>query len=324
MPRRLRKVASSWILFTAAGLGFAAGAAQGQPMPAPTAEVGATMMAPAENGDSGPAVVDSSVGYIDPAIPGSLIRLRFDSAYRNRRPTRAEFFYPKGGSAGGPGLPQPEFNVDYQELISYFEFAWGPRFSTFVESPVRFINPDVNANSAGLGDLNLGFKYAFVSCPDRVASFQFRTYAPTGDGDRGLGTEHVSLEPALLVYQRLSDRLIVEGELRYWVPIDGTDFAGDIIRYGIGFSYGERSRCDLWLTPVAEVVGWTVLDGKASGRGPGGPFVENAEGDTIVNVKLGVRLGFGDLADVYTGYGRALTGDTWYKEIYRVELRLLF
>ena len=55
--------------------------------------------------------------------------------------------------------------------------------------------------------------------------------------------------------------------------------------------------------------------------------VKDAAGDTIVNAKIGVRLGFGPLvgpanlsrSDLYIGYGRALTGDVWYKDILRVE-----
>ena len=142
--------------------------------------------------------------------------------------------------------------------------------------------------------------------------------------DRGLGNDHVSLEPALLLYRRLGDRLRLEGELRYWIPIGGTDFAGDIVRYGIGFSYGERPADDLWLTPVVEVVGWTVLDGAQSVAPPLPPVVQDAAGDTIVNIKLGARLGLGNVADLYTGYGRALTGDVWYKDIWRTELRFAY
>src|SRR5262249_13954942 len=39
----------------------------------------------------------SAVGYIDPAIPLTQFRLRYDAAYRDNRPDRAEFFYPKCG-----------------------------------------------------------------------------------------------------------------------------------------------------------------------------------------------------------------------------------
>jgi hypothetical protein len=149
-------------------------------------------------GTSGPRVSDSSVGYIDPAIPGDVFRFRFDASYDDTRPTRDDFFYPPGGRLG-PGLPQPEPRVDFQELSAYLEMAASDRLSGFVNVPVRFINPEVNADHAGLSDVDAGFKYAFLRSSDQVATFQFRTYAPTGDAHLGLGTRHVSLEPALLL-----------------------------------------------------------------------------------------------------------------------------
>lgn len=268
---------------------------------------------------------DSSVGYIDSAIPGNVIRLRFDTAYNNNRPNRAEFFYAKGAPTG-PGLPLPEVSVDYQTIESYMEYAFGPRFSGFLTAPVRFLNPQVNDPEAGFGDMETGVKYAFISNPDMVTSFQLRTYIPTGNSTRGLGTNHASLEPGFLMFRKLTPKLNWENELRYWVALGGTDFAGDLLRYGTGFSYGERPPDRIWLTPVVEMVGWTVLSGKESvvfGAGAP-PVVLDASGDTIVNAKVGVRLGFGHCANLYFGYGRALTGDVWYKDLYRAEFRLMY
>jgi hypothetical protein len=50
----------------------------------------------------------------------------------------------------------------------------------------------------------------------------------------------------------------------------------------------------------------------------------DASGDTIVNMKAGVRFFTGEHSNFYVGYGRALTGDVWYKDIIRVEMRLVF
>lgn len=275
-------------------------------------------------GTSGPRVSDSSVGYIDSAITGDVFRFRFDAAYKDRRPTRAEFFYPRGGPAG-PGLGEPEPSVDFQEFSAYLEKAVTGRLSAFIDVPVRFINPELNADHAGFSDLDAGFKFAFIQSEDRVATFQFRTYAPTGDSRRGLGTNHVSLEPAFLFYDRLTDRFGLESELRLWAPIGGTDFAGEIVRYGIGLHYDlfKTSRCTF--TPVAEFVGWTLLDGKETVVPPSGvAFIHDAGGETILNAKLGMFVKFGDRADVYAGYGRPLTGDRWYENTFRLQFRLFY
>ena len=75
-------------------------------------------------------------------------------------------------------------------------------------------------------------------------------------------------------------------------------------------------------SPRPRAVGWTVLGGKEF------LFPENqvrdAAGDTIINAKVGVRVGLGDNSSFYLGYGRALTGDVWYKDIIRAEYRLSF
>src|SRR5207249_3391371 len=124
-----------------------------------------------------------------------------------------------GADPRAAGPPRLEKNVDYQELSAYLEVAATERLSGFVEIPSRFINPEVNINAGGLGDINAGFKWAFVARDDQVLTFQLRTFAPSGDAHHGLGNDHVSLEPALLIFQRLGDRLLLQGELRDWIPI---------------------------------------------------------------------------------------------------------
>jgi hypothetical protein len=272
-------------------------------------------------------------GYIDNAIPRTMFRLRFDAAYNDNRPDRAEFFYAKCGclrtapapfndpKAAGPG-PNPETSVDYQEISAYFEMAINPHLSILLDVPYRFINPDVNANANGFSDLVAGFKYAFIACEGNYLTFQFKVYTPTGDSLRGLGTNHVSVEPAILWQTVPSERVTLFGEVRDWQATDGSDFAGNVLRYGVGIGYDVYRSCSYRITPVLEGVGWTVLSGKESviGAVP----VVSATGDTIINVKFGVRAYVGEHSDFYVGYGRALTGEVWYKEIWRFEYRLIF
>ena len=54
---------------------------------------------------------------------------------------------------------------------------------------------------------------------------------------------------------------------------------------------------------------------------PGGRLP--VDGDTIVNLKLGMR--YTDCnRTVYAGWGHSLTGDRWYRDIFRVEYELRF
>jgi hypothetical protein len=277
----------------------------------------------AAHAQGGPVVADSTVGYIDPAIPGTYFRLRYDAAYDFPTPNRGEFFYARSGS---PGLPLPETRIDYQELSGHVEYAPWEQFSVFVNVPFRFLNPVVNENHTGLSDVDAGCKYAFLWDPDLVLTGQLRVYAPSGDVSRGLGTGHASIEPALLNYARWTERLATEAELRYWTAVGGTEgFAGSLVRYGIGVEY-QVYKTENWIVaPVAELVGWTFLSGASGSLLSTGEVISTpAAGDTIVNAKLGVRFKLRDFGSVYAGYGRCLTGDSFYRDVLRLEWRVQF
>jgi hypothetical protein len=275
----------------------------------------------------------SGAGYVDPAIPHSMVRLRFNAAYDDNRPDRAEFFYPKCGclmTRDAKGPPLTEQRVDYQDLDAYLELAYQNRVSAFISIPYRFLNPEVNANVNGFSDLEVGAKAAIIATDSTFLTAQLRTYIPTGDGSRGLGTDHVSLEPALLFYQQLGRGLVFEGEAKDWIPIGGSDFAGNVLQFGASLSYWMIQQCNFRAAPVVEVISWTVLGGKELDGSTGATI--DAAGQDIVNLKLGLRVGFGKLeqpgffsrSDLYVGYGRALTGDVWYKDLFRAEFRINF
>jgi hypothetical protein len=321
-------------------------------------------------------------GYIDPAIPRTMFRLRGDVGLDDNRPDRAEFFYSRksfatvvplipgvttplvvagtagsttvvnGGGGGQIVIVTPGTNakviganalpitgnlgllpnnprgyvsqVDYQEVSGYLEYALNPRLSVFVDVPVRFLQPDLNNATAGLSDVDAGFKAALVADKNTYVTLQFRTYAPSGNYNEGLGTGHVSLEPGLLLWQRLSDKLVLEGELKDWIPLGPTDgFAGNVLRYGLGLSYEVYHCGNMHVAPVTEFVGWSVFSGKELSGGLN-PILTGADGQTIVNAKLGVRVRFGEHSDIYAGYGRAMTGNVWYNDLARLEYRLFF
>jgi hypothetical protein len=278
--------------------------------------------------------VASRGGYIENAAPVTMFRLRYDAAYGNNRPDRAELFYAKCGCFKTPdskGPPLMETNVDYQELTPYFEYAFNDRFSMFADIPTRYINPEQNANAAGLGDVSFGAKYAFIRNQCRTVSLWLRTITPTGRPNQGLGTGNWWIEPGLLYLEQLSPRWQLFGELRNQIHLTReSDFTGNILRYGLGTSVIVVDGRWGYVAPVGEFVGWTVLSGMEADET--GQAV-SARGDTIVNAKAGLRVGFGETtlgvpyatrSDLYIGYGRALTGEVWYKNMLRVEFRYFF
>lgn len=288
---------------------------------------------PPDDEEDEPLVSDSGVGYIDPAFLADRIRFRFDAAYDNVQPSRAEFFWAANanGGAGGPvvgpgvGGQGSETRVDYQDFSLYLESVIADRWSVFGEAPLRLVNPEVSDNSAGLGDSNVGVKYALSDWVDWATTLQLRVYIPSGADSRGLGNGHASLEPGVLLYRQLSERIVLEGELRDWIPIEGSDFAGNVLRYGLGASYNLRELDELPIRAVVEFVGWTVLDGKSAlAISPTDTLIRDAAGDTIVNVKAGFRWWLTEEVDFYAGYGRAMTTQTWYDDVIRFELRKTF
>lgn len=286
--------------------------------------------------DVGPDGGRNGGGYIENAVPNSQLRLRFDSGYGNNRPDRGNFFYAKCGcfrpQRDAIGPPLPARNVDYQELVASAEYAFSNRFSAFVDLPTRFINPELNVNDAGLGDIAFGTKYAVVYGSDRVVSLFLRFVAPSGQISTGLGSGQWFIEPGILFFQQMSPDWQVFGELRYTAPLGfRTDFSGTMFRYGIGTSYTVARGSWGYVAPVVEMVGWTVTSGKE--LNPDSGAAVGAAGDTIVNLKVGMRLGLGSpmpgaayqtRSDLYIGYGRALTGEVWYKDLLRLEFRRSF
>jgi hypothetical protein len=269
------------------------------------------------------AVTETNVGIIDPSLPLTMARIRVDGGFHMPRPVRAEYFQAKPGFLGGRGQPLAETNVAYQDITTYGEYAWLPFFSTFIEAPYRLLNPNVNANAHGYSDVNYGFKLCTWSSDGLVATIQFRLYNPTGNN--GLGNGHWTAEPALTGAYRLSDSWLFEGEFRYWAPLNGSDFAGDMFRYGLGVSYGKRDPGGFWYIPVLEGVGWSVLSGQSLvASSPTDYMIQDAKGQTIFNGYLGLRLGYGTHIDGYLGYGRCFTGDMWQRDFVRAELRFIY
>lgn len=289
-------------------------------------------------------VNDAPGGYLDNPIVGTWFRLRYDNGNNNVRPDRAEFFYAKCGALGGPGPTNAEGEVankvDFQDLSPYFEYEFANDWSFFAEVPVRWVDinfPSNTATNGGLADMNAGMKWSLFSTRRSYLTAQFKTYIPTGNAAAGLGTRHVSLEPGLLYLKKLGDMAYLQAEVRDWIPVGGTDFAGNVIRYGLGIGY-DLLQCGqdygpfdpyvstggLRLTSVTECVGWTVLGGQEAFNDEDGNSVSvSASGDTIVNIKQGLRATAG-CRSLYVGWGHALTGDTWYSDLFRLEYRRLF
>lgn len=287
------------------------------------------------------------VGYIGDALLKTQVRVRFDMGVGVDAVDRAEFFYAKCGcyrdlprdhpgfdpAAPGPG-PGVVTDLDYQQLYVLGEFAVRDRVSFFAELPVRWLRPQLFApgtgsfgDQTGLSDIRAGVKVGLAGSADRAVTLLFQAIAPTGDAGKGLGTDHWSVEPALLYYQRLGDRAGLESQFGVVLPTDGSagvptstsdKFSGKVLYYGIGPSVDVYSSDRVRFGPVVELVGWRVLDGFQTAA------VAEAKGINVVNLKIGARFVFEERSSFYIGYGHALTDAVWYDAIVRAEYRYSF
>ena len=312
-----------------------------------------------------PKIPGSMVGYVDDPIVSNQIRIRFDDAFEDRFPDRSEFFYAKCScyrllntlpglmqsydpNAPGPGTAIPKA-INFQQLYFNVEYAPVRRFSLFADVPIRWLQPQgfisvmgvglippgatAFGNQAGISDVMAGFKVAAIASEGTYVTFQFKSYFPSGDASEGLGTNHYSIEPSVLLYQKLSHRFTLEGQVGDWHPIGGSagvpvtsseGFAGDVFFYGIGPSYRLYSRNRVGITPVLELFGWHVVSGFQTNPNAPPNAANEVGGLNIVNLKIGLRIGFGFHNSIYAGFGQALTHDDWYKHIVRLEYRYTF
>jgi hypothetical protein len=309
-----------------------------------------------------PPIEGSMVGYVDDAIVGSRVRVRVDSGFHMDVPDRAEFFYPQC-KCNGPGAPGPDFpgastNVNFQQ--AYLQGEWAPvgRFSMFTEIPFRWIEPHapfidgsfdkgetpILGTRSGVSDARAGLRLALAASTNHSLTLQLRTYFPSGDGSRGLGTQHYSIEPSLLYHQRLSQRWAVEYQIGDWHPMGGSkglsfgapvpsNFASDVFFYGFGPSYQLVRGAHIKVAPVVELLDWKVLGGLQTTsplpvidckNGTPNGCSRDASGTNIVNVKLGARTSIGDHDSFYVGFGEAVSHDVWYEHIVRAEYRHSF
>jgi hypothetical protein len=290
------------------------------------------------------------MGFIDDARVDSKIRVRVDSAFRSRVPDRAEFFYAKCGCYGLLPAASPNFDpeapgpapgavndLDFNQIDIFGEWAFGI-FSAFGQLPLRWIQPrsfipgsgGSFPNQSGVGDLRAGIKMALVETRDQSLTAQAQFYMPTGDAAQGLGTNHTSVEPALLYYRRLSDDIGLESQFGVWFPLDGSagvptsveeSFSGRVLTYGVGSSFDVYREGRILFAPVVELVGWRVLSGfQTSPTVAANP----ANGINILDFKVGARVTVDGTHSVYGGFGHALTDATWYDDIVRIEYRFSF
>ena len=223
--------------------------------------------------------------------------------------------------------------ANFTQFNVYGEYALSGSFSLVGDLPVRSLKPEEFVpgtgsfgDSNGLADLRAGVKLGLFDNITNQVTLQALVAAPTGDSEKGLGTNHWSIEPAVLWEGQFAERVGIEGQFGAVIPTDGSNgvptsspdkFSGAVLYYGIGPSVDVYTSGRTHVAPVVELVGWHVLDGYSTFEGA------PAEGTNIVNLKIGGRIAAG-ANSLYVGWGKVLTDAAWYDQLIRFEYRYGF
>jgi hypothetical protein len=196
---------------------------------------------------------------------------------------------------------------------------------------------------SGFADLIIGTKSMLLDCCLMQITFQFKTYLPTGNFIKGLGTAHVSLEPSILFNINLAKDTYLQGQFAYWIPVGGDDlYQGNIYHGHLALNRVLWRPCpSVCLVGTLEGSHWHIYNGAftdplllASGTMANGmftpgagtdvaPISRSAHGDFIY-AGPGVRLFICDKLDFGIGSQFVLTSDSFAQEQLRADFRWRF
>ena len=268
----------------------------------------------------GQAHLGNAPFFVDTTQPFGNVRARLHAGNDLTRPDQSEVFW---ANIGGKGPPLPEASVDFQEFRFLFETG-GEDFSLGTELPIRIVDPVLNQNTAGFGDMSLTMKTRLINGKYWQLTQIFRTYMNTGSGSRGIGTGHVSMEPGILTRFKWSDITYLHNMLEFRFPIAGDPLAGgELIRYGFGVSHLWYDTDTIAIIPTLELVGLSFLRGTRTGIGGADLGVDGADAFIIHPGCRYVIDNDGDFGIFEFGVssGINILDQGWYRSILTLEVR---
>jgi hypothetical protein len=280
------------------------------------------------------AVPDEGIGYervamapfiLDIARPMRQTALRIDAAHGWGLPDRSEAFWAKTVNGRGPKLP--ERSVSYQD-IAYLTEVGGSGFSVRTVVPLRILDPEINSNTAGMGDMQLLTKTVLLNGKRWTLTQVNDVWFNTGAVRKGLGKGHISMAPGLVTSFQWTDTTCLHAQCKYEFPIAGDPiFSGQLLHWGFGMSHLWYDSDAFAIIPTIETSFVSFLDGRAT-LFPA-PVTRNVDGETVSTLHLGVRTvhdpgGDWGLLEFGLSGGFQFGGNGWYDSMLRFEFRLLY
>ena len=249
------------------------------------------------------------------------LRVRLNGVYDWEFTDRLEYLWSISQQDGGKGPPLRELSVDYQDLRVGI-FRGGPTLQAGVEIGLRSVDPFLNDNTVGFGDMSIQTKLVLSSQPRLKVAHYLVVDILTGNPTNGLGAGHVSMENSLLATYQFTPRTYFHAQFGYWFGI-GADprVAGQMWRHGVGLStvlYDHPVK-DRAILGSLEFQGWTITDG----------YQNNFDGtrlhldpETVWNFYPGIRFILSEKVDIGVGAGTAMTNFRWFDNSFRIEARI--
>jgi hypothetical protein len=257
-----------------------------------------------------------ALSEITASQPFNNIRLRSDFQYGWHFPNRAEYLW--AGPSKGPKIP--ETGLDLQEYSVLMEVGT-KSFSVGTELPLIWLNPSLNPNTSGFGDMSVSTKLVVLNGQSLQLTQLTRIHMPTGQASSGRGNGHVSMEPGLIAGYIWDDKTMFHGLMTLLFPIGGDpNFSGEILNYSFGIARVWYDGDQFAIIPTLESINCAVLSGAK------GIEQNKISGDYISNLHPGVRFVFdrgGDLGlfEAGLGTGFSLTNNHFYESLIRFDLR---
>jgi hypothetical protein len=268
--------------------------------------------------------IADSAFFVDAPRPITQSRIRWDSGWNLIFPDRAEYFWaspPVGPAIAGSAF-HAEKRLNYNQLSLYTEVATG-LISFFFDMPYRSQEGEVTPNAAGFSDINLGTKSLLFDCELLQVSLQMKTYLPSGNFNKGLGTGHVSLEPTLLVGLRLGPDTYLQTQIGEWIPFGSPSYSGSILLANASLNQVLwRPLRNVPLIGTLEGESWSFQHGNYTDPVLGA--WQKASGYTYLNIGPGLRLVICDRADLGVGSSFAVTQNHWAEYLFRTEFRFRY
>lgn len=265
--------------------------------------------------------IEDSAFFVSSARPQGTMRFRWDAGWGVSTPDRAAYFWAQPGTGPTPtGTYVPD--VDYMSLSQYTETG-GKRFAATFEYRYLEMDPEGAPHGAGFGDLTIGTKSLLFDNGLFQVTFLMKTHTPTGRAGRGLGTGHLSLEPAVVVGVHLAPETYLQMEVGEWIPIAANStYGGSLLHMASSINHTLA-----YPAPSSPLIGTLEMEAWAFQAGAytnSLGVATSASGAMYVQSAVGLRWFICKDYDIGASCATGLTEQHWADYLFRTDFRVRF